>query len=328
MPTIEDDQLVFRFPQHEPNSKFSITFKRTLRIPDTEDEYPLPPGLGSFPLRHTEDFGNKLPAKILKRGGIVTPMWQSEALWLSFLNAPCSTNLSFPVAIKVAAGKINAVTGDPWRSGLHNKPQDYMVSPNQPWLDGFAVEKGGIRQFVAMPLGQGYSVEEQITDGAEWGGLQISVTPLKKAVWLQKKAEREKAITDSERRVVFRQYSFGTFGLGAGGKMRQSIYPDTFAIDDWDVQNTERLFITIINSQDWQRLTGGPVPTRPQTAKEYTKANLPWFDYYGDDQRAVKGTKYLKNIRSVAALFKKKTGKHLPNSNDVQIDKIKIIGPS
>jgi hypothetical protein len=38
-----------------------------------------------------------------------------------------------------------------------------MVSPEQPWLDGFAIEKGVIRQFVAMPLGDGYSVEEQVT---------------------------------------------------------------------------------------------------------------------------------------------------------------------
>jgi hypothetical protein len=38
-----------------------------------------------------------------------------------------------------------------------------MVSPEQPWLDGFAIEKGVIRQFVAIPLGNGYSVEEQVT---------------------------------------------------------------------------------------------------------------------------------------------------------------------
>lgn len=31
----------------------------------------------------------------------------------------------------------------------------YLVAPDQPWLDGFCVQKGLIRQFVAMPLGQG-----------------------------------------------------------------------------------------------------------------------------------------------------------------------------
>ncbi len=34
-------------------------------------------------------------------------------------------------------------------------------------------EKGQVRQFVAMPLGQGYSVEEQITRTGQYGGLQL-----------------------------------------------------------------------------------------------------------------------------------------------------------
>ena len=60
-------------------------------------------------------------------------------------------------------------------------PQDYMVVPGQPWLDGFCVEKGLIRQFVAMPLGEGYTPEEQLTGEAEHGGLQIAVYPMKRS---------------------------------------------------------------------------------------------------------------------------------------------------
>ena len=44
-----------------------------------------------------------------------------------------------------------------------------------PRLDGYCVEKGIIRQFVAMPLGEGYSVEEQLTGEPTWGGVQILV---------------------------------------------------------------------------------------------------------------------------------------------------------
>jgi hypothetical protein len=83
-------------------------------------------------------------------------------MWLNFSNQGPDWDLDFPVAIKVATGKINAVTGEAWRTGLHRDPQDYMVSPDQPWLDGFAIGKGVIRQFGAMPLGDGYSVEEQV----------------------------------------------------------------------------------------------------------------------------------------------------------------------
>jgi len=201
MPTLEDDTLVFRFPEIDKDASFSIDFQRTLRIPDTDKTYSLPPGLGSFPLRHAEDFASNLPSKTGERGGVILPMWQAEAMWLHFRNDGPEYDLDFPVAIKIAAGKINAVTGEAWRPGLHRAPQDYMVSPDQPWLDGFAIEKGVIRQFVAMPLGAGYSVEEQLTNESEWGGIQISVTPLKAHVWKAKRAAWEKTeIITFERR--------------------------------------------------------------------------------------------------------------------------------
>ena len=79
----------------------------------------------------------------------------------------------YPCAIKIAAGKINAVSGKPWKPELDGTERDYVVVPEQPWLDGFCVAKDVVRQFVAMPLGSGYSVEEQITGKPEHGGLQM-----------------------------------------------------------------------------------------------------------------------------------------------------------
>lgn len=40
----------------------------------------------------------------------------------------------------------------------------------QPWLDGIATGTGTIRQFVAMPLGLGYTVEGQLTEEEQFGG--------------------------------------------------------------------------------------------------------------------------------------------------------------
>ena len=39
------------------------------------------------------------------------------------------------------------------------KDQNYVAIPKQKWLDGINCGDGTIRQFVAMPLGQGYTVE-------------------------------------------------------------------------------------------------------------------------------------------------------------------------
>lgn len=152
----------------------------SMRIPDDGRAYPLPPGLGSFPLMHIDDYASRIPREWLDRGGVLMPMWQSEALWLKFESSFVeSRGADYPFAIKVATGKINAITGENWRHGLSRNPQDYMVAPEQPWLDGYCVEKGIIRQFVAMPLGEGYTVEEQINGKAEFGGLQIEVFPMR-----------------------------------------------------------------------------------------------------------------------------------------------------
>ena len=69
--------------------------------------------------------------------------------------------------MKIAAGKINAVSGEAWTAELHSEPQDYVFVPGQPWLDGFSVGEGRIRQSVAMPLGASDSVEERLTGRAD-----------------------------------------------------------------------------------------------------------------------------------------------------------------
>ena len=45
--------------------------------------------------------------------------------------------------------------------------------PAQPWLDGINAGDGFIKQFVAMPLGMGYTVEGQVTGEERHGGLQL-----------------------------------------------------------------------------------------------------------------------------------------------------------
>src|SRR5687767_12804574 len=70
----KDDGLSFSFPDVHPSATLHITFQRTLRIPDDDKTYPLPPGLGEFPLRHVDDFANNVPASWLEHGGVMLPM--------------------------------------------------------------------------------------------------------------------------------------------------------------------------------------------------------------------------------------------------------------
>ena len=323
---LNNDTLNFSFPKVHPNARFAIDFQRTLRIPDDGRDYPLPPGLGRFPLKHVDDYGQTVPPLWIEHGGVMLPMYQSEALWLSFHSDYISErDTAYPFVIKVATGKINAVTGDDWSEWLQRNPQDYMVSSEQPWLDGYCVEKGFIRQFVAMPLGSGYSAEEQITGEAEHGGIQVVVYPMKRKVFEKRFPKRKLDRLREEEIGMDALYSLAApapmesceMGLAPGGRMRQEIYEDPFDLNDWDMENKSRCFVHIANSLIWRTITSQMPPTAPFTAKEYTQYNLPWFDYYSDNSTAVKGSEKLNGLKSVVQMGKKKGDVPLPENESV-----------
>ena len=319
---LQDDALTFSFPDVHPEARLSIDLQRTLRIPDDGNDYPLPPGLGRFPIRLVDDFSKEVPRTWFQHGGVMLPMYQSEALWLNF---QCGwvekNNTQYPFAIKIAAGKINAVSGDAWTDGLQSRSQDYMVAPEQPWLDGFCVEKGYIRQFVAMPLGSGYSAEEQLTGKAEFGGLQVIVYPMKRDVFDRRFPERMGGIRDASALYGLMDSaicsSAADMALAPGGRMRQEIYEDPFSFDDWDREHTSRCFVHLANSMVWRSITGSDPPSVPPTAKEYKKAGLPWFDYYDDNAVALGGSKKLDGLDSVAETGQKKGDVPLPENESI-----------
>ena len=306
---LEADRLEFRFPEVHEDARCAIEFQRTLRIPDDGGTYPLPPGLGRFPLRHLDDHAERLPEDWLRRGGVIVPMHQAEALWINFHFC------DYPCAVKIATGKTCAVTGDGWADHLNGDPQDYVVVPEQPWLDGYCVEKGVIRQFVAMPLGEGYTTEEQLTGAARHGGLQLLVCPMKRERYKKK-----------DRRVWHSQPFWcesPAMGLAPGGRMKQEIYDDPHGLDAWDQRRIRRCFVTIANSAQWTAITGERPPTEPPAAKSYTEAGLPWFDYYGGDLKVRPGAEKLAGLASVAETASKKGDP--PPSGDESLDVTRVL---
>ncbi|AYV83280.1 MAG: hypothetical protein Hyperionvirus5_86 [Hyperionvirus sp.] len=180
-----------------PASETSIGFKRTLKVPDTEKTYPLPPDLGSFPLVLNED------------KSIVLPMRQSEAMWMDF-------NSSKSVAVKIGVGNVNAISGESWeenRGKLRDDPQNYVVLPYQKWLDGInATPKKcteeydsfihSVRQFIAMPLTSKSLVEAQMKElgiiDTVKGGLNFEL--------YQRKIDFEGKIYDHKRKTIYSEY--------------------------------------------------------------------------------------------------------------------------
>lgn len=109
---------------------------------------------------------------------------EREAMWIRFDSAD-------QFAIKISVGGVNAISGEPLvetsatqlrrlnRMSEEKSVQDYVVTPKQLWLDGIANSGGLVRQFFAMPMGAGYTVEAQVTGEDVAGGLQFGITPIK-----------------------------------------------------------------------------------------------------------------------------------------------------
>jgi hypothetical protein len=275
--------------------RFSVSFQRTLRIPDDGRTYPLPPGLGKFPIYQVADFADRLPPEWRERGGVFIPMYQREALWLAFSAASWKPN-----AVKIAVGGINAISGESDDESLHADPQDYVVCPEQPWLDGVHTGHGSIRQFVAMPLGLGYTVEASLTGQEQLGGVQITVFEPKPGKFPEEPPPEPTAGPERLAGLGPQGIAAQTMGLGAGGVMKQKIYPDPYGLDTWDQDNYGRVFVHILNSAQFFEITGLEAPPTPIDAKTYTAHGLPWFDLYDESKGDVAPSERLAQAKTIA----------------------------
>ncbi len=292
--------------------RFSVSFRRTLRIPDDGKTYPLPPGLGAFPIHLVDDFLDHVPDAWREQGGIFIPMYQREALWLGFDSAPWKPN-----AVKISVGHVNIVSGEALSMNLCDFAQDYMVCPPQLWLDGIKVGKEVIRQFVATPLGDGSTVESQLTGKDVYGGVQILVfEPLPGRF-----PDHPPPVSEQEpAKKVHRPVMSGEeMGLGAGGTMRQKIYPDPYGVHAWDLGNNGSVFVHLVNSAQYRTITGKDPPATPINVKRYAEKGLPWFDLYDEDKGDIIGGKPLTTIQSIREKETEKGGGQQVQEESVDI---------
>jgi hypothetical protein len=290
----------------------AVRFIRTLRLPE-RGTHPLPPGLGEFPVRRIADFPDTVPGEWRARGGVMLPVYLREAMWLSFAGT------AEPAALQVGVGKVCAVSGKPWSDRLSRDPQNYVVLPRQPWLDGINSGKGTVRQFVAVPLGLGATVEGQVTGEEVWGGVQLRSFPLTErelTTWREderRRSERARAITmpsggygmpampmaAQAAPAPGAPASAPRMGLGVGGSMRQEVYEDDRPLKSWAQEPAGRVFVHLVTPPEWRRITGEEPPPSPVDRAAYTRAGLPWFDYYDQDTEDLTPTDTLAAVKPV-----------------------------
>lgn len=295
----------------------TVRFMRTLRLPET-GTHPLPPGIGTFPLRRVADYPDRAPADWLTRGGVILPVYQREAMWLSF-SSPV------PAALQVGVGKVCAISGRPWSDRLSPDPQNYVVLPRQPWLDGINSGSGTIRQFVAVPLGLGATVEGQVSGEEVWGGVQLQVFELRDEPLAAWRAEQERravatrgpwgvaaedgtapaaagygaAMPMAARAAAPAPSAAPSMGLGAGGRMRQEVYRDERLPGDWRETPSGRVFVHLATAPQWRQITGEAAPPSPVDRAAYNAAGLPWYDYYDADAADLDAAGPLADVKPV-----------------------------
>jgi hypothetical protein len=321
---VSGNNVVFFQPDKKAENTTSITFHRTLRIPDDGKVYPLPPSLGSFPIKRVDDYLDKVPEEWKSHGGIFIPMYQREAMWMSF-NCPHNK----PKALKIGIGKVNAVNGELWNNDLSGQKQSYVVLPDQPWLDGINAGDGLIKQFVAMRLGEGYTVEAQVTGEETVGGIQFQC-------FESKKDKREALFgSDDEQRSMLRRRSSTQekkskkkskgMGLGAGGKIKQKVNADKYGQDFWDLNCFGRVFVHIVDSLTYKEITGENPPITQVDAQAYKQHGYPWFDLYEEHITAVAPSDTLQNVKSVSEMDKDKRLPPQQDDSTVQIPSNHVI---
>ena len=89
-------------------------------------------------------------------------------------------------------------------------------------------------------------------------------------------------------------------GLGAGGMMRQKIYPDPHGLKAWDQDNFGRVVVRLVNSEHFREITGIDPPATPIDAQVYTKHGFPWFDLYDESRGDVPPPERLTTVKTVA----------------------------
>ncbi|KAF5703550.1 integral membrane protein [Fusarium mundagurra] len=165
----------------------SISFMRSIRVPDNERPAPRPPWLDKFPLVKTDYYAHKLPLSMAEKGGIFIPIYLNEERESMRINFKSRNRY----AIKIFVGNVNAISGEPQILDAETvrrrrellaqgkSIQDFVVTPYQPWLDTMATEPGNFRPFVAMPSRSGQSaVKAQMTEQEATTCLRFEITRL------------------------------------------------------------------------------------------------------------------------------------------------------
>lgn len=275
----QDHGMIFRFPHLADNAVAAVVFWRLLRSQDVGAPRekllpwapgPVPLGVGPMRIEPVDRHADMLPEPMLRRGGVLLPMWQSEALSIRFA---CYAG-SMPFAVTLEAGGVNLVSGAPARAGLHRDPQDYCAFPTLRGIDWVRTGPDTVRQPVPSPIDADLSAEDQLDRSAASGGIRISVTPPTREAFVawEKNPRHELLYDDELANIGAKGRSFSVCEMEADGR----------PLDDYDWARTLSTWVTMLDAVAWFHVAKR-LPRRLPPMELTYEYRQPWFDHYGTD---------------------------------------------
>ncbi len=184
-----------------------------------------------------------------------------------------------------------------------------------------------------MPLGQGYTVEAQVTGEEKFGGVQIMVCSAnpnsykipKRPVAPPRRSSFQETCCEEQAPMdcfggapsaapmfLMKSASLAPkksteMGIASGGTMKQKIYSDPYGYYEWDQSKVGRCFVHLVNSEMFTEITGLPAPNTPINAKLYTSYNYPWFDIYDEHKSHVSQSSILSQIKTTHQIDQQKS---------------------
>ena len=273
-----------------------LTFHRTVKVKNSLETSNLPPSLGICDIYKVSDYPNTCP-KLWDKDAYFIAMHDKEAMWVSFQSLE-------PIAMIIGAGKTNVLSGKEFNNKLEE--DNYLVTPPQPWLDGWKTENGSVHQFVTTHTGNGKTIGEQLGNDNDHA-LSISIFKAKHPEKLRNNSFQRPggvvwgdsetgSLENEEPSYCCRAVCCSEMGIGKGGKIKQKIYKDPHGIETWLESPEKNVKVYLIKASAFSEITGNTLPPLPVEASSYEGT---WYGLKDKDFKDVKGTSVFDELKAI-----------------------------
>jgi len=115
-------------------------------------------------------------------------------------------------------------------------------------------------------------------------------------------------------------------GISSGGKMKQKIYKDEYGHHFWNQDKFGRVFVHIVNSTMYEKITGKKPPKTPIDATLYKSYGYLWYDIYDEFIPTIKKSNILDQVKSINQMDEEKYA-WPKQDNTVNINQVITLKP-